>query len=477
MSDLTTMMTIDELWSKAAACYRSALKTDAERSQMERHFPLFVSHDLEGSEFRIGVEQELQVEWFTPLYAKPLADAIRIVGGPSDVVVRFVVSHPAAVPPPAPAAFSVDDVPTPAPVVAPHRRTKTNASALSLDDNYTFEAFVRGPSNSFAYAAATAVAKAPGRTSYNPLFIYGQTGLGKTHLMQAIGHHVLRQLPGTSVCYITSETLLNEYINALTNATLAAFRDRYRKVDVLLLDDVQFIAGKKQMQEEFFNTFNSLLLAHKQIVMTSDVAPRDLPGLESRLLSRFEGGMVTEIEKPSYETRLAILKSKATATNHIIPDEILNFIAENIRSHVRAIEGALRRTVAFIDMNPDVPLTIEAEKRLLRDSIEEEQAIKDLSIDEIQQSVAKFYNVSIKDILSSERTQGLVTPRQVAMFISRKLTTKSLPEIADAFHKNHSTVHHGAQTIQDRLAVEPDLRKAVNEIVASLGRKPSDVLE
>ena len=348
-------------------------------------------------------------------------------------------------------------------------------STMPMHENYTFENFVKGPSNSFAHAAATAVAKGPGRTSYNPLFIYGGTGLGKTHLMEAIGHYVLDRHPEMSVCYITSETFLNEYVNALQNDAMHAFRERYRKVDLLLLDDVQFIAGKQQIQEEFFNTFNSLLGLRKQVVMTSDVAPKDLKGCEERLTGRFQQGMVVEIESPSYETRLAILKSKALAGQHLIPDEILKFIAENIRSHVRAIEGALNRVVTFVDLNHDIPLTLEIAQHLLKDSIEEEKTIKDLTVDEIMRTVALAYGVKMEDILSKERTQTLVTPRQVAMFLSCKLTTRSLQEIGRSFGKTHATVYHGAQTIQKRIDVESELRKTVENITSQLGRNPSEL--
>ena len=301
--------------------------------------------------------------------------------------------------------------------------------------------------------------------------------MGKTHLMEAIGHYVLDHSPTASVCYITSETFLNEYINSIQNASIDAFRERYRKVDVLLLDDVQFIADKEKIQEEFFHMFNSLMLYHKQVVITSDVAPKNLKGCEERLTSRFQQGMVVEIESPSYETRLAILKAKAQVTQKIIPEEILKFIAENIRSHVRAIEGALARIVTFMSMQGDIPLTIEIAKHLLKDSIEEEKTIKALSINDIMQTVATYFGVTLADIISEKRTQTLVTPRQLAMFLSRKLTSKSLKEIALTFDKTHATVLHGAQTIQKRIDVEPDLKKSLEEIVSQMGRKPSDVLE
>ncbi len=463
----------DGLWRSIVARVKDSLPTEVERNRMERYFPLMLTHEQIGGEYVIGVAEQIQVEMFTASYGRLIEEALQLDGCPA-LPVRFVVVKPQAARP----------TPLPHPLYRPHPSASPSAapqtakaipSTLPLDEHYTFANFVKGPSNSFAHAAATAVAKEPGRTSYNPLFIYGGTGLGKTHLMEAIGHYALDKSPCLSVCYITSETFLNEYINAIQNNAMAAFRERYRKVDVLLLDDVQFIAGKTQFQEEFFNTFNSLMGTHRQVVMTSDVAPKDLKGCEERLIGRFQMGMVVEIESPSYETRLAILKSKAAAAHILIPDEILKFIAENIRSHVRAIEGALNRVVTFTSLNPDMPLTIDIAKHLLRDSIEEEQTIKDLTVDEIMKTVAAYYAIKIEDILKKERTQTLVTPRQIAMFLSRKLTTKSLPEIADSFKKTHATVHHGTQTIQKRLDVEPDLRKAVEEITSKLGRKLSDL--
>ena len=465
----------DAAWPSVVACVRSLLPTEMERNRMDRYFPLMMPRGQEGTSYVIEVAEQIQVEMFTDYYAKLIEEAL-VMGGRDGLAVRFEIGHSAARAKPAP-------LPPPQYAVPATESQKLRISAvrgipstMPLHENYTFENFVKGPSNSFAHAAATAVAKGPGRTSYyNPLFIYGGTGLGKTHLMEAIGHYVMKNSPEASVCYITSETFLNEYVNAIANGAMPAFRERYRKVDLLLLDDVQFIADKKQFQEEFFNTFNSLLGSHKQVVMTSDVAPRDLKGCEERLTGRFQQGMVVEIESPSYETRLAILKSKAASARHLIPEEILKFIAEKIRSHVRAIEGALKRVITFMELNDGLPLTVEIAQHLLRDSIEEEQTIRDLSVNDIIRTVASFYGVKVEDVLSKERTQTLVTPRQVAMFLSRKLTTKSLPEIADFFKKTHATVYHGTQTIQKRLDVEADLRRSVEEITSQLGRKLSDL--
>lgn len=477
MSGFEPEKTSEELWRNALSLLRKMVTTDQERSQLERYIPMFTSHGIEGNSFMIGLSDEFEVEWIGNKLAEPMERALRAAGLLNDMNVKFVVRQNS----------KSSTISTASPQLARTKSTDTQRisvshmrgipSTMPLHENYTFENFVRGPSNSFAHAAATAVAKGPGRTSYNPLFIYGGTGLGKTHLMEAIGHYVLDHSPSASVCYITSETFLNEYVNSLQNASTDAFRERYRKVDVLLLDDVQFIADKEKIQEEFFNTFNSLMQYHKQVVITSDVAPKNLKGCEERLTSRFQQGMVVEIESPSYETRLAILKAKAQVTQKIIPEEILKFIAENIRSHVRAIEGALARIVAFMSMQGDIPLTIEIAKHLLKDSIEEEKTIKALSINDIMQTVATYFGVTLADIISEKRTQTLVTPRQLAMFLSRKLTSKSLKEIALTFDKTHATVLHGAQTIQKRIDVEPDLKKSLEEIVSQMGRKPSDVLE
>ena len=476
MSETRSLSAPENLWEQIVELVKNQFSTDGDRSKMERYFPLFVSHELKENTLRIGVAEALQVEWFTPLFTKPIENALHALGY-SDAHVVFDIAEtdrssssqkPAFTP--SPASF-LKQTTTPTLMGMP--------STLPLTENYTFQNFVVGPSNSFAHATAMAVANGPGRTLNNPLFIYGGTGLGKTHLMQSIGHYVLRNNPSASVCYITSETFLNEYVNALANNAMQAFRERYRKVDVLLLDDVQFIADKRQFQEEFFNTFSSLMTYRKQVVMTSDVAPKDLKGCEERLIGRFQQGMAVEIEAPSYETRLAILKFKVKmqSSGRIIPEEILKYIAENIRSHVRALEGAVSRVITFMALNTSIPMTLEIVQHLLKDSIEQEKTIKDLTVEEIMKVVADFYGVTLSDILSSQRTQTLVTPRQVAMYLSYKLTTRSLVEIGRSFGKTHATVYHGAQTIQKRIDVENELRKSVENITSQLGRNPSELMK
>ena len=356
-------------------------------------------------------------------------------------------------------------------------RIQTFISTMPLKEYYTFEEFVEGPSNSYVLAAAKGVASNPGQKGLNPLFIHGGTGLGKTHIMQAIGNDVKRKNPTAAVCYLTAEVFLNEYVNAMTQNSLQTFRDRYRKIDVLLIDDIQFITtNMRNFQEEFFNTFNALTNADKQIVITSDVAPKDLPGIEDRLISRFEGGMLQEIESPAYETRLAILKKKSEGMVPEVSDSTLKFIASNIKSHVRAMEGALGKVNIFANRDPSMLLTDEVLSYILKDFIEKEKTRKKLTVEEVQNCVCKKYAVTISQILSPERTQSIVTPRQLAMYISRKFTTRSLPEIAKNFEKSHATIIHGVKNISKRLDVEPELRATLEEILSDLGCSMKDMV-
>lgn len=466
----------DDLWKKVVVFCRGMMEREEDRSKMDRFFPQFVSHRFVDGEFHIGVPGETEVDWFTPLYANLIAQALEAAGHP-DVKVTFVVDSDAAPTPPPRMSYGSARTGQNPPLPLSTSKNNPFSSTLPLDPLYTFKNFVRGPSNSFAYAIATAIAKAPDSNNYNPLFIYGGTGLGKTHLMESIGNYINEHNSSKSVCYITSETFLNKYVEALANASVNEFRERYRNVDVLLIDDVQFIAGKEKIQEEFFNTFTQLMIYNKRVVLTSDVPPKDLAGLESRLISRFQQGTVVQVETPSYETRLAIIKVKVKAANLPVPEEVQRWIAENIHSHVRALEGALSLAVAFLENNPDIELTPEILKHLTKDLIEEEKSLRNLSVNEIISRTAEYYGVTVPAILSAERTQPLVTARQMAMFLSVKLTTLSLPAVGKAFAKNHSTVHHGAGNIQKRIDVEPELMGALEEITTRLGRKMSDVLE
>ena len=462
-----------ELWDIAVALYKASLKSQEEVEKWNRHAMTFASHKLEGSVLSIGVADQYIADYYAEIYSEPLRVALIQGGAPEDVKVVFNVSEAARID-----AEEKRQQESKRQVFGESQALlKKFASTIPLNSNYTFENFVKGPSNSFAYAIASAIAKEPGGNTNNPFFIWGGTGLGKTHLMQAIGHYVLKHNPQKSVCYITSEAFLNEYINAISNKAMESFRKRYRHIDLLLLDDVQFVGGKEQFQEEFFNTYNDLMTYGKQVVMTCDVPPKRLNGFEERLVTRFQQGIVIEIESPSYETRIAILKAKARNCRQMIPDDIFTFIGENIKSSVRAMEGALNLVVRFMDANPNIEITKQMAQVLLKELTEEEVTIRRLSVEEIIKAVCSFYDTSYAEILSSNRTQPLATARQVAMFLARKLTGQSTPTVASEFKRNHTTVIYGAEAIQKRLSVEPKLRKSIEQITEQLGRKPSELFD
>ncbi|MBR3223105.1 MAG: chromosomal replication initiator protein DnaA [Kiritimatiellae bacterium] len=459
-----------QLWERAKSIYLSTLQSDDEKSQVERYFSMITSVTRKANVFVILTSNAYAADFLKIQYASKFKSCLNLAGGENDLDIEFKFDETArpAIVMPEIQQINVSRNETRA------ERISTFSSTMPLNEEYTFDEFVRGPSNSWALAAAQGVVANPGKSGYNPLFIHGGTGLGKTHLMQAIGNELHKKNPHLAICYLTAETFLNEYVNALKNTQAESFRNRYRNIDLLMVDDVQFLQKGKQFQEEFFNTFNALQQAHKQIVMTSDVAPKNLPLIEERLISRFEGGMVQEIESPNYETRLAILKKKSEGMTPQIPDNALEYIADNIKSHVRAMEGALRKVSIFRSMDPATHLSNEILSRLLNDFIEKEKNFKKLTIEEIQSAVAKKYSVDIGQILSMERTQSLVTPRQLAMYIARKFTTKGLPEIAELFKKTHSTVIHGVKSIEKRLDVEEELKASLEEVLSELGCKLSD---
>lgn len=453
-----------ELWNRAKTIYLSTLQNAEERNQLERYFSMITSVSREGNEFHIYTSNAFAADMLKSEYSSKLKSCFDLAGADKEMTLEFKYDE---------STKQIIVVPSSAPSSQSNVRRSSNISSfvstMPLNSDYTFEEFVEGPSNSWAAAAAKGAAANPGKKGYNPLFIHGGTGLGKTHIMQAIGNEVRKKNPGAAVCYLTAERFLNEYVTAVSAGEMDKFRDRYRKIDVLLVDDVQFLQRGKQCQDEFFNTFNSLTGDYKQIVMTSDVAPKDLPGIEERLISRFEWGMVQEIEKPSYETRLAILKKKAEGIVHPIPENALRFIAQNIKSHVRAMEGALGKIMVMLDLNPNIALNDEILSSGLKDFIDTEKTLKKLTIEEIQTSVCKKFQVTMQQMLSNERTQTIVTPRQLAMFISRKFTTKSLPEIADKFCKTHATIIHGVRTISKRLDVEPELKESLDSLLSEYG--------
>ncbi len=340
-------------------------------------------------------------------------------------------------------------------------------STSMLNPKYTFENFVVGKANEFAYAACTAVANSPA-SKYNPLFIYGDVGLGKTHLLQAIGHKVMENFSTARVCFYTSERFMNDFINFVSRQKMADFRNRFRNVDLLLIDDIQFWSGKERTQEEFFHTFNTLYESHKQIVVTSDKFPKDIDGIEERLRSRFEWGLVADIQPPDTETKIAILKKKALAEGIDIPDDVAQWLASVSGSNIRELEGYLNRVIAVSSLT-DQNITLSMSKDALKNLIKEEEE-KVLTIEEIQKAVAAFYNIKLTDLRSKRRHKTVALPRQVAMFLAREYGRFSFPEIGYYFGgKDHSTAIHAVKKIEKELSTNRELKNSVNAIKETLG--------
>jgi chromosomal replication initiator protein len=342
-------------------------------------------------------------------------------------------------------------------------------SLRGLNPRYTFDLFVIGPSNRFAHAAALAVAESPAQ-AYNPLFIYGSTGLGKTHLLQAVGQYVAQQHRDLSVRYVTTETVLNEFVDALRDKNTAGFKLRYRTYDVLLVDDIQFIEGKDTLQEEFFHTFNSLYEAGKQIIISSDRQPRELATLEARLKSRFEWGLITDIQPPDLETRIAILRKKVATDRLDIPDkDVLTFIADRVTSNIRELEGALTRVIAYASLTGR-PITAAVADEVLKDVFPGGSA-RAITIEHVQAAVCEWFGVSQADLRGDKRPQSIAYPRHIAMYLCRELTDQSLPKIGAKFGgRDHSTVMHGVRRIGDLIREDRDVFNVVQELTARIKR-------
>ncbi len=336
----------------------------------------------------------------------------------------------------------------------------------TLNPKYTFDTFVIGNSNRFAHAASLAVAESPAH-AYNPLFLYGGVGLGKTHLMHAIGNYILKNNPSSKVVYVSSEKFTNELINAIKDDRNEDFRNKYRSMDVLLVDDIQFLGGKERTQEEFFHTFNSLYEANKQIILTSDRAPKEINTLEERLRSRFEWGLIGDIQTPDLETRIAILQKKAQIENLRVPDELFPYIASKIKSNIRELEGALNRITAFSELVKK-EITIELADEALKDILSE-NANRIITSSLIQEFVGKHFNIRLEDFKSKRRTKNISYPRQIAMYLCRDLTDLSLPKIGDAFGgRDHTTVLHAFTKIEEELKNDSEVKRAINEIVKNI---------
>ncbi|MDI3508985.1 MAG: chromosomal replication initiator protein [Clostridiales bacterium] len=332
----------------------------------------------------------------------------------------------------------------------------------TLNPKYTFDTFVIGNSNRFAHAASLAVAEAPGK-AYNPLFIYGGVGLGKTHLMHAIGHRILENNPGIRLMYVTSEKFTNELINSIKDDRNEVFRNKYRNIDVLLIDDIQFIANKERTQEEFFHTFNTLYETNHQIIISSDRPPKDIPTLEDRLRSRFEWGLLADIQPPDLETRIAILRKKADMENIKVADDILLFIAQQIQSNIRELEGALVKIMAYASLN-ERNIDIDVAGDVLKDIIKDDQPQK-ITVDRIQKIVSSYFNMKPDDFKAKKRSRAISYPRQIAMYLCREMTDLSLPKIGEEFGgRDHTTVIHACEKIMGDMEKEPEIKLTINEL-------------
>lgn len=344
---------------------------------------------------------------------------------------------------------------------------ETTFTTMEFNPKYTFENFVVGPSNRFAHATAEAVANDPGK-AYNPLFIYGGVGLGKTHLLQAIGHYNKKQNPRLAVLYITSERFTNELIESIRNDRMVEFRNKYRHLDVLMIDDIQFLAGKESTQEEFFHLFNTLYEAHKQIVISSDSTPKEIPTIEERLRSRFQWGVIADIQPPDIETRIAILRKKAGAENIFIPDDVVLFLASQIKSNIRELEGCLIRIVAFSSLTGS-EVTVDRSKEILKDIITKEELAVPITIELIQNAVSKHFHLDVKEMKSKKRTDAVAFPRQVAMYLARTLTEYSTTEIGTDFGgRDHTTVMYACEKIKMKLAGDPFFTALINRITQEI---------
>ena len=352
-------------------------------------------------------------------------------------------------------------------------QSQSNNSAIntSLNPKYTFDTFVVGNNNRFAHAASLAVAESPA-TSYNPLFLYGGVGLGKTHLMHAIGNKILSNDPSAKILYVTSEKFTNQLINAIKDAKTEAFRNKYRYVDVLLIDDIQFIAGKERIQEEFFHTFNTLHENGKQIILSSDRPPKEIQLLEDRLKSRFEWGLIADISNPDYETRLAILRKKAETDNVVVDDDILSNIANRVSSNIRELEGVFNKLVAFSTLS-NGPITMEMAEKAINDISSQNSNV--ISSDYIQEEVAKYFNINKKDLKSSKRSNNIAYPRQIAMYLCRELANMSFPKIGEDFgNRDHTTVMHGCNKIEKEIENNTNTKLIVESVKKMILEKKSN---
>jgi chromosomal replication initiator protein len=453
-------LSAEKIWNSALEHIRSRLNSET----FNMWFASLRASTADFNYFTLEVGNEFCELWLRENYLSLLQDALTVVAG-RPLQVRFKIvsgSNAQALP----AAGSASGKAAKA-VESGHERTLHNGET-GFNPKNTFDTFVVGNNNNFACAAAKAVAEAPGK-SYNPLFLYGGVGLGKTHLLHAIGQHVVSHKKSARVAYVSSEKFTNEYIDGIQNNQLARFRKKYRQTDVLLIDDIQFLAGKERIQEEFFHTFNALHEAHKQIVLTCDRPASEIQNLEHRLVSRFEWGLVTDLQPPDMEMRLAILNKKAQLMGVTLPEDIMNFLANRIRTNVRRLEGALIRVASYASLTGK-RLTIEVVEGLLREILHEEGRLS-ICIEVIQKRVAEHFDIRLADMTSKRRPENIAFPRQIAMYLSRQMTESSLNTIGEAFGgRDHGTVLHACRLVKDRMDVDANIRQVVHYLEKQLMR-------
>jgi chromosomal replication initiator protein len=443
----------EQLWRDASKALQGMLNPEL----FNRWFAPIKPLEIRDGTLVLGVANEFYQIWLQDNFLPLIREAVNQTSK-QPLQIRFNIAHGLK-----------DSAP---PVTRPSSEKQAvlrSAVDIKLNSRYTFDSFVVGPNNNYAHAAALAVAQSPAK-AYNPFFMYGGVGLGKTHLMQAIGHQAAQKTRSGKISYITCEQFTNDFIQGIQNSTLTKFRKKYRQVDVLLIDDIQFLGGKERMQEEFFHTFNTLFDAHKQIVLSSDRPAAEIANLENRLVSRFEWGLVTELQPPALETRIAILKKKAALLDVKISDKVLEFLAEKIRTNVRRLEGALVRVASYSSLTGK-DITTDQVETLLRDALHEE-AKQTITIDSIQKKVAEHFDIRLADMTSRRRPQSVAFPRQVAMYLSRTLTDRSLADIGESFGgRDHGTVMHACRLIERRVVKDQRLRQTLSYLDQSLRRQ------
>ena len=442
------IINLNTLWNKALNVFREELNQTSFDTWLKSTYLMKLEKDIAV----IAVPNEFAKEWLEAHYHSLIHRTLKSLLD-KDVYLSFVIAEQDI--------LQKQSFP---------QAIKTNSSVSSkLNPKYTLETFVIGNSNRFAHAACLAVAEAPAK-SYNPLFIYGGVGLGKTHLMHAIGHWVLAKETNYRVVYVSSEKFTNELISSIRDDRTVEFRNSFRNIDVLLIDDIQFLAGKERTQEEFFHTFNALHEADKQIIISSDRPPKEIPTLEDRLQSRFEWGLITDIQPPDYETRIAILQKKAVQEGISLPEEVINYIATKIHTNIRKLEGALLRIAAYSSVT-EKEINADFAASVLKDIIPDSRPVP-VTIDLIQNKVAKYYKLQTKDLKSRRRTRTITFPRQIAMYLSRELTESSLPVIGEEFGgRDHSTVIHACDKISKEIEENPILKEEIvflkNQIITN----------